>query len=309
MDKMKVCFVGIGSIAKRHIKNLHEICNVRGLSIQIDAYRRKKGFVEGVTDIYDVIDNVPGDYDAVFITNPTEFHLESLRQFHGKSKHFFIEKPIVSLSQIDNAKSFQMRDDYVYYVAAPLRYNAVVQWIKNNVEPDTVLSVRSISSSYLPDWRPGQDYRETYSAKKELGGGVSIDLIHEWDYLTQLFGWPQKVQAMIGKKSNLEIDSDDYAIYIADFGGIIGELHLDYFGRHTIREIELFTKDDTILCDIVRNRVTFLNTGHAQDFSEQRDDYQKRELNYFLDMVLGTAPMKSEYRHAIKVLELTQGKC
>lgn len=309
MDKMRVCFVGIGSIAKRHIKNLHEICNVRGLSIQIDAYRREKEFVEGVSDIYDTIDNVPDNYDAIFITNPTEFHLESLCQFHNKSKHFFIEKPVVSLGQLDNAKSFQMRDDCVYYVAAPLRYNAVVQWIKNNVKSDTVLAVRGISSSYLPDWRPDQDYRKTYSARKELGGGVSTDLVHEWDYLTQLFGWPQKVQAMTGKKSDLEIDTDDYAIYMADFGGMICELHLDYFGRHTIREVELFTKDDTILCDILRNRVTFLNNGRSQDFNEQRDDYQKRELNYFLDMVLGMEPLKSEYKQAIKVLELTQGKC
>ena len=100
-----------------------------------------------------------------------------------------------------------------------------MQYVKANIIPDDVICVRAMSSSYLPDWRPGQDYRKTYSAHKDLGGGVSIDLIHEWDYLTYLFGWPKKVHSFIGKKSNLEIDSDDYAIYIAEFEKMIAELH------------------------------------------------------------------------------------
>ena len=62
------------------------------------------------------------------------------------------------------------------------------QYVKNNVDLSKVYSARAISSSYLPDWRPGQDYRTTYSAHKDMGGGVSIDLIHEWDYLSWLFG-------------------------------------------------------------------------------------------------------------------------
>ena len=182
---------------------------------------------------------MPEDYDIVFITNPTELHWQTLQQFHKKGKHFFIEKPVVSIHQRKQARGFEKRGDSVYYVACPLRYHAVIQYIKREIPADDVLSVRSISSSYLPDWRPGRDYRTTYSAQRKLGGGVSIDLIHEWDYLTYLFGWPKKVACMKGKVSPLEIDSDDYAIYIAAYEGMTAELHLDYFGRQTIRTIEL----------------------------------------------------------------------
>ncbi len=308
MEQLKVCFVGVGSIAKRHIRNLRAVCDSRKIILTIDACRRSPCRTDGVDKVYCSSDAVPDDYDAVFITNPTEFHLSALEQFHGKGKHFFIEKPVVSLLQIKTAKKFETRSNSIYHVACPLRYNAVIQYIKNNIDAKDVISVRSISSSYLPDWRPGQDYRETYSAHKDMGGGVSIDLIHEWDYLTYLFGMPQRINSMIGRKSSLEIDSDDYAIYIAEYENMIAELHLDYFGRKTIREVQMFTKDDTIVGDLVNNKIEYLNSGLTIDFKEERDDYQKRELLDFIDMILGNTTAEDEYRHALRVLEFTQGK-
>jgi len=306
---MKVCFVGIGSIAKRHIRNLREICREKGIKLRIDAFRRfSMDKPDGIFEIYNKIEDVSGDYDIIFITNPTEKHLETLREFHEKGKNFFIEKPVVSISQINDAKEFQLHDNAVYYIACPLRYNAVIQYIKEHISVDDVISVRSISSSYLPEWRPGQDYRKIYSAHKDMGGGVSIDLIHEWDYLTYLFGWPEKMHSLRGKKSPLEIDSDDYAIYIAEYMDKIIELHLDYFGRNTIREIQLFTKDDTIIGDIAHNRITFLKSGEGIEFMEQRDDYQMRELKHFLDMVNGKIESDSSFYHAVDVLKLTQGE-
>lgn len=305
---MKVCFIGVGSIAKRHIRNLREVCEKRNIDLTIDAFKRScSTAVDGVDHIYYDKSKLPEDYDAIFITNPTELHLEALKNFHDNGKNFFIEKPVVSLHQLDAAKEFQTRNDSIYYVACPLRYNAVIQYIKENINPDDVISVRSISSSYLPDWRPGQDYRKTYSAQKALGGGVSIDLIHEWDYLTYLFGIPERVQKFIGKKSDLEIDSDDYAIYIAEYSDKIAELHLDYFGRKTIRKIQLFTKDETIIGDIANNKISLLVAGKEIDFHEERDDYQKRELVQFLSLIFREIPIIEGFHRGIDVLALTQG--
>ena len=305
--KYKVLFAGIGSIARRHIRNLNAIGN-DGLGFEIDAFRRTGSPADGADRVYQTFDDVPDDYDIIFITNPTEFHLATLKRFHEKGKNFFIEKPVVSTTQIEEAKTTPLREDCLYYVACPLRYNAVIQYIRTNIDPSDVLSVRSISSSYLPDWRPGQDYRTTYSAHKALGGGVSIDLIHEWDYLTYLFGWPARICSLIGKKSGLEIDSDDYAVYVAELDNKIIELHLDYFGRKTIREIQLFTKDDTIVGDIANNRITFMKAGKTIRFEENRDDFQKRELTHFLDMVSHGQKSKDDFYHAVRVLALTQGR-
>ena len=113
----------------------------------------------------------------------------------------------------------------------------------------------------------------------------------------------------MGKKSSLEIDSDDYAIYIAEYPHMTAELHLDYFGRKTIREIELFTDEDTIIGDIAGNKISFLKQGREVSFSEDRDDFQKRELKHFLNILRNPGENDNAYYHALRVLKLTQGRC
>lgn len=314
MDELNVCFVGIGSIAKRHIKNLRRICREDGIHISVDAISRsgksrEEEVFKHIQHVYSDINTLKDTYDIVFITNPTEYHIDTLEKITPFGRNFFIEKPISSLNQIERAASYKRKDKAVYYVACPLRYNAVIQYIKNDIlKKEDIISVRSISSSYLPDWRPGQDYRDTYSAHKDLGGGVSIDLIHEWDYLTFLFGMPETINYMSGKKSDLDIDSEDYAIYMAEYKDKIVELHLDYFGRKTIREIMLLTRNDTIIGDIADNKIRFLKHDKTIDFHEERDDFQIRELRHFLNMIRGKAEEDSGIGHAVDVLKLTQGR-
>lgn len=313
MAELKVCFVGIGSIAKRHIKNLKKICDARNIHLEIDAVRRRSMADEeaelGIRTVYTDSKSLDKEYDIVFITNPTEWHISALNDLKSCGKHFFVEKPLTSMAQIDAAERFQPKAGSVYYIACPLRYNAVIQYIHKNIEARDIIAVRSMSSSYLPDWRPGIDYRKTYSAHKEMGGGVSVDLIHEWDYLTYLFGFPNDVHCILGRKSNLEIDCDDIAAYIGEYKDKIVELHLDYFGRQTIREIMLFTNQDTIIGDIAHNKIQFLKSGKIIDFQESRDNFQIRELEHFLDIVNGNKQNDSNINHAIKVLRLTQGEC
>lgn len=313
MKIMEVCFVGIGSIAKRHIRNLRVIAEKRSIDLRIDAIRRSKNRDAetdelGIRNIYASYKEVQGKYDIVFVTNPTKLHLETIENMRAFGKHFFVEKPIVAIDQIDTVKELLAQEAPKYYVACPLRYNAVIQYLKNSINPEEVISVRSISSSYLPDWRPGIDYRNTYSAHKDLGGGVSIDLIHEWDYLTYLFGNPKNVRALITKKSDLEIDCDDLAIYFAEYQDKVVELHLDYFGRKALREVVLITREDTIVGDIANSKVTFLKSGETIAFHEERDAYQIRELEHFLDIADGKCINDNNVEHAISVLKLSQGE-
>nr|WP_103240310.1 Gfo/Idh/MocA family oxidoreductase [Acetatifactor muris] len=310
---MKICFTGIGSIARRHIRNLRTVCRGRGIELRVDAVRRsawadRKDDELQLGRVYTSYEEMDSEYDVVFITNPTEYHIETLKNIMKYGRNFFIEKPVSSVSQIEEAVKLRLKKDAVYYVACPLRYNAVIQYLKENVDFGKVISIRSISSSYLPEWRPGTDYRQTYSASRRLGGGVSIDLIHEWDYLTFLIGMPQKIFYLYGKKSALEIDSEDYAIYMAEYEDKIVELHLDYFGRKTIRQVMILTDEDTVCGDLINNRIEFMKTGEIIDFHERRDDYQIRELEHFLDMIEGRAKSDSDIGHAVEVLKLTQGR-
>lgn len=312
MDRLRVCFTGIGSIGKRHIRNLHLVCERLNIKLLIDAYRTGSG--ELPQDIKDIInktyfnpDDMPDDYDAIFITNPTICHLDTLKRFHNKARNFFIEKPVVTYEQIAKLQELNLCPDSIYYVACPLRYTNVIQYLKANLDPDEVISIRCISSSYLPDWRPGVDYRDIYSAHKSLGGGVSIDLIHEWDYISYLFGTPERILCSMGKKSRLEIDSEDYAFYIGEYPDKVVELHLDYFGRKTIREMMIFTDRDTIVADLEEARISYLGSGQVIDLKDERDSYQQRELVTFLNMMDGSVPNENSLERAVETLRFTRG--
>lgn len=310
----KIAFVGLGSIATRHLKNVAALLSKRGDTYSIDLYRSQmRPLAEDlqplVSEIYLYADEIPAErqYDVVFVTNPTSMHYETLVKFFKNTKSFFIEKPVFDSTSVDEV-IFERLKGTKCYVACPLRYNAVLQYVKNNVNLDQVYSARAISSSYLPDWRPGQDYRKTYSAHKELGGGVSIDLIHEWDYLTWLFGMPNECKQIISKVSNLEIDSDDLAIYIGRNEKTSFELHLDYFGRQTLRTLDLFTGDDTIHCDLIGGTVSYPKEGKTVKLESERNAFQMKEIEHFFEIINNKTDNDSTPEHAYRVLKIAKGE-
>lgn len=310
----KIAFVGLGSIATRHLKNVVAFLSSRGDMYSIDLYRRQmsllpKELAALVNDVYLYADEIPAarQYDVVFVTNPTSMHYETLEKFCKSTKTFFIEKPVFDRTSVDET-IFEKLNGIKSYVACPLRYNAVLQYVRENVNPKDVVAARAISSSYLPDWRPGQDYRKTYSAHRELGGGVGIDLIHEWDYLTWLFGFPQECQSIQSKISDLEIDSDDIAIYIAKNGNMTMEVHLDYFGRSTVRTLDLFTKEDTIHCDLIAGTISCLHSREKKNFENERNAFQIREIAHFFDIIDCKINNDSTPEHAYNVLKLAKGE-
>jgi predicted dehydrogenase len=315
MKKYRIAFVGLGSIATRHLKNVHSYLASLGDSCTVDLYRSSLGkpladeLKPLVSNYYLYADEIPADrlYDVVFVTNPTSMHYETVERFAAHTKSFFIEKPVFDSTTV-NEKIFETIKNIPSYVACPLHYNAVLQYVKENVKPDEVICARAMSSSYLPDWRPGQDYRQTYSAHKDLGGGVSIDLIHEWDYLTWLFGMPTECRQMIGKVSNLEIDSDDLAIYIGRNEKITFELHLDYFGRKAQRTLDLFTAEDTIHCDLIAGTVSYLKEGRSITLESERNAYQLAEIAHFFEIINNKTINDSTPGHAYQVLKITKGE-
>ena len=315
MRNYKIAFVGLGSIATRHLKNVHAYLASQGDSCSVDLYRSSLGrpLTEDlqplVSNIFVFADDIPTEkmYDMVFVTNPTSMHYETVKRFAAHTKSFFIEKPLFDSTIIDE-KIFDAIKNIPSYVACPLHYNAVLQYVKHNVNPDDVICARSMSSSYLPDWRPGQDYRNTYSAHKDLGGGVSIDLIHEWDYLTWLFGMPTECKQMISKVSNLEIDSDDLAIYIGKNDKTTFELHLDYFGRQTQRTLDLFTADDTIHCDLIAGTVSYLKKSENIKLDCERNAFQMAEIAHFFEIINNKTINDSTPKHAYQVLKIAKGE-
>lgn len=306
-----IAFVGLGSIGTRHLNNVHAFLDDRGDTYAIDLYRHKlqDSLPDGVRAQYLYGEALTDEqqYDIVFVTNPTSLHEDAIRKFIGHTKAFFIEKPIFGDTHI-NAELLDQLDAVRNYVACPLRYNPVLQYAYEYGLCNNAIAVRAICSSYLPEWRPNTDYRQCYSAHRDMGGGVGIDLIHEWDYLTWLLGMPEKCHSIQTKISNLEIDSDDIAIYIAKTKNTSVEVHLDYFGRKPIRQLEIFLPDDTIRCDLLQGSIAYLKSGKQLQLDAERNAFQMKEIAHFFDIVDMKIVTDSSARHALQVLKIAKGE-
>lgn len=284
---MNFLFVGLGSISTKHIKDLSSITKELQIACDITILRRKAGKLPQDLCTYEISQITELDdavYDVAFITNPTNLHYQILERLKGKARFFFIEKPIFEKS------GYKWQDiglnEKNSYVACPMRHTMIYKKLKQIADNNQVFCARIICSSYLPEWRPSIDYRKNYSALKALGGGVSLDLIHELDYMVDLFGKPKKILNICGKYSNLEIDSNDLSVYIAEYSDKVCEVHLDYFGRNYRRTAELFTPQGTFIADFKSETIEFPDGTIVSCEEKGRNDIYN-EMEYFIDFIIG----------------------
>ncbi len=302
--------IGLGSIGKRHIENLVKVLKESSITYHIDALRSNHTELDNVCakhimhQYYD-INEIPNDYDVIFITNPTSLHYETIKNVLEKTKHIFIEKPVFDKVGY-NISSLHWKPGNIYYVACPLRHKRILKYVKEEiVNKENIISARIISTSYLPSWRRNVDYREVYSAKRSLGGGVSLDLIHEWDYAIDLFGIPDKVYHMSAHMSKLEIDSDDVSVYMAKYKNMFLEIHLDYIGHKTERQIQLFTDNKRIDADLIKNMIyEYEGNKLIGTYDFGRDDFYINEMEYFIDCINGKCININTVENAYKTLKI-----
>lgn len=318
MKQYRTAFIGLGSMGRRHMRDLKAMMASRGDACSVDVFRSdpSKPVPEDISGYIDreflLSEMIPDDtekYDVIFITNPTSMHFDTLKRFLPLAKSLFIEKPVFDrtdydLSELD-AEALKI---VPCYVACPLRYNPVLEYVRDHIDTHSAFAARAMSSSYLPEWRPGTDYRKCYSAHRDMGGGVGIDLIHEWDYLTALFGYPEQGFSVQTKISDLEIDSDDIASYIARTPSTVIELHLDYFGRKSQRTLEIFLPEDTVMCDLLAGTIEWRKSGKHMDFPVDGAKTYVTELYHFFDIIDGKCINDNSIENALHTLKYAKGE-
>lgn len=284
--KLYICLIGFGSIGKRHINNIVHIASERDITVHIDLLRHSKKSPKVTLDcirheVYSYDDL--SMYDMIFITNPSQDHAETLRKVHAHGRYIFVEKPLV-INPLGQDMLDIFGDSNKFYIACPLRHTKVYEFLEKYIREEKIYAARGICSSYLPDWRPSQDYRTLYSAKKE-SGGVKFDLIHEFDYFSALFGIPEKFSLFEGAFSHLEQESSDLVMYQAQYPDKLVQLQVDYFGRFPQRYIELYSKNDTIKVDFIDSKVEFLAGQTVEYFPDSVDERYIREMRFFFDLI------------------------
>ena len=261
---MRAVVVGAGSIGQRHLKNLlalgHEVAAVLDPDpARLDEIRPLVG--GGCRLATDERDAFAGDANAAVICSPTHRHLDQARAALRRGWHVFVEKPLAhTLEGTDALVEEAGRAGRTVLVGCNLRFLPSLVLVKRLVEEGRIgrpLAARAHCGYYLPFWRPGTDYREGYGARQATGGGIILDSIHEFDYLTWLLGCPREVFAYAGKVSSLEIDTEDNADVLLRFDyGAVANVHLDYLQRTYRRACDFIGEAGVIAWDYIAQSVT-----------------------------------------------------
>jgi predicted dehydrogenase len=277
---MKVLIIGLGSIAKKHINALNKINN----QTVIYALRSNKNADQylNVINIFDFDQSKNLSLDFVIISSPTNFHLADIKRCLALNTPLLIEKPAFDTLEVGDI--LKKASGITNYIGCNLRFLDCLIFVKELLElnKEKINEVNVYFGSYLPEWRPNTDYKTGYSARKEQGGGVHLDLIHELDYLTWIFGQPEHSGKILRSKSNLEINSVDYANYNLIYEKFVANVILNYYRRDAKREFEIVLDEFTLKVNLNNNEV--LKNGVSIFKSEQTiiDTYTD-QMKYFLE--------------------------
>lgn len=244
---MKTLIVGFGSIGQRHYRLL---CNLLG-SENIDIVSR-----QDLPDIhsFENLKNVPSlhNYDYIVIASETHLHYEQLRYLcdHVTNKIILVEKPLFDVAH----EPFNCSN--LILTAYNMRFHPVIQKLQALLVHKKIYAANIYCGSYLPRWRPEQDYSKGYSADLSKGGGVLRDLSHELDYVTYLFGNMETIETILSKVSDLKITSDDLftMIGVSEKKAVV-TLSLDYISKLHRRKVLIHTQDESIEADLIENTI------------------------------------------------------
>ncbi len=301
---MKILIIGLGSIAIKHMKVLKEISK----NFIFYAYRSSKSSLnfKDVINIYNWNKCLAHNFEFCIISSPSSLHLTHLKLAEKLNIPLFIEKPLfINKKQISEFNKLELKNIRIY-VASNFRFNPIIQFLKNDfkISSEGVNEVNSYCGSYLPNWRPQKDYRHVYSSIKKLGGGVHIDLIHEPDYLSYLFGLPIKSIVKNKKVSSLEIDSMDSASIYFLYENFQAHIFLNYFRRDSKRTLEIVREKDTIFVDFLKGTVTELVANKVIYKTSSNSIYHsyKKQMQYFLDCIKNNKKNMNSVSEAISIL-------
>ena len=271
-----ILVAGSGSIGRRHMRNLQTLGCRRISAADPDTSRLEPMVAElGVqpfSDFDEALEHLRPD--VVLVCTPPALHVPQALAAVRSGAHVFVEKPLShSLDGVDELIRETAERDRTLQVGYNWRFDLGVQRVKALVEQGAIgriLWARAESGQYLPDWRPWQDYRLSYTASRSKGGGIILEGSHEIDYMRWIFGEVVQVYCAAGVLSDLQVDAEDTASMILRFAsGCIGEIHLDFVQRTPSRGCKVVGTEGTIIWD---NTDSSVRVFAAQDGEWERID-------------------------------------
>jgi glutamate-1-semialdehyde aminotransferase/spore coat polysaccharide biosynthesis protein SpsF (cytidylyltransferase family)/predicted dehydrogenase len=301
--RYRTLVVGCGSIGRRHAKNLRSLGlqHLAFCDTSSDALGRCREECDG--DFFDDSGQALQEFlpDIVLICTPPVYHVEGALAALRAGAHVFIEKPLSHESSgIQALITEARRSSRRVQVGYNLRFHPGLRILKELIDSGKLGRVHWLNveaGQYLPDWRPWQNYRESYSARQELGGGIILDGSHELDYICWLLGRPTEVICRAEHLSNLEVNVEDSAwLYLTFHNQRRVELHLDFVQRAYTRTCKVVGENGTAFWDFTAQEVKWFSAAEAAwksiPYLFEANDMYMGEMVHFLESIdRGTGPM------------------
>lgn len=301
---MKFLIAGLGSIGRRHLRNLlalgeREILLYRTHHSTLPEAELDRFPVE--TDLRVALAHRP---DAVIVSNPTSLHLDVAIPAAAAGCCILLEKPVSHSNEgLDELESAAGRSGSRILVGFQFRFHpSLVQlqtWLRDG-QIGRPLSVRAVYGEYLPGMHPWEDYRRSYSSRADLGGGVILTLCHPLDYLRWLLGEVRELWCFTGQLNDFELSIEDTVeIGLRFESGVIGSVHLDFNRQPPAHHLEIVGTRGTIRWD---NSDGTASIYRASGQSEQ-DGWQSYAPPAGFDR---NAMFLSEMRHFLAVIRAAE---
>ena len=296
---MKFLIIGCGSIGERHIRNLKDISERNEIFIFDEKEERLRLMKEKYRAI--PIQNLSSalsreKFEGALICTPPNSHIKFAKKLIDYDIPLFIEKPLShNLSGVDSFVKKVERKKIPVLIGYNLHFHPGIVLVKKFIREKKIgrlLSIRIEAGQYLPDWHPQQDYRKSYTARKDLGGGIILDGSHEIDYLRWFLDDAElkEIFCFAGKISSLRVETEDTAEILLKFNtGIVANIHLDFIQRAYSRSCKLIGEKGTITWDYSENQVKlFLSRTKKWRIFKTKfipNDMYIEEIKHFLKII------------------------
>jgi predicted dehydrogenase len=299
---MNVLIVGLGSIAKKHIAAVRNCVD----HVKFYALRSSDSATpyEDIRNVGSLAELNTIKIEFAIVSNPTSLHVITIKQLLSLNCPLFIEKPLADSLNVDNIIAEVQEKGIITYVGCNLRFLDSIKFVKEQLNQGTkrLNEVNIYCGSYLPEWRPG-DFKNYYSTKPELGGGVHLDLIHELDYVYWLFGIPANVSRIFTKNSSIGVEVYDYANFTLVYESFSASVILNYYRKDTKRTFELVFSDETWEVDLVQNSVVSGGRILYQSGQTIAETYYG-QMSYFIENVKKDKPSFNSIEDSYNVLKI-----
>ena len=266
---MKAIIIGGGSIGKRHSKNLNNL-DISTRIIDVDE-------IENIDDILNK------GFDIGLVCTPNINHIEHCLKLAEFNIPIFCEKPFYTNTEgVNELLKLIEEKKLITMVGCNLRFTPEVKNINQYSE-----YINVYFGYDLKKWRPQTDHLKSYSANKNLGGGVLLDVIHELDYLYYKFGEIEKISYIKNKLTNITNDTEDLVIGRIEFkNGTLADFTLNYLSEEYQRYYDIL--EDGVL---KRRKLTINNQMYID------------EIIYFVNCVKSKTQGMNSFKEAYGLLK------